>query len=93
LIVTEKLDVTTLAQDTCNLEPKKQRSKLFSSLSGVIDVSETKFKMDKASNSDRQKWAKVIVSAIQVYGKILNDSEIEEVKTRLEVLELTVNKK
>jgi hypothetical protein len=49
--------------------------------------------MEKASNSDRQKWAKVIVSAIQVYGKILNDTEIEEVKQRLEVLEQTVNKR
>ncbi len=82
----------TLAQDTCNLEPKKQRDKLFRCLSGVIDVSKTKFDMEKASNSDRQKWAKVIVAAVQAYGKILNDADIEQVKQRHEVLEKTVSK-
>jgi hypothetical protein len=56
-------------------------------------VSQIKFKMEKAPNDDRQAWGRIIVSAVQAYGKILNDEDLEEVKLRLEVLEKTVNKK
>jgi hypothetical protein len=93
LIVTEKHDVTTLVQVTVNSNKKEQRGKLFGYLDNVITVSQTKFKMEKAPNDDRQAWGRIIVSAVQAYGKILNDEDFEEVKHRLEALEQTVNKR
>ena len=89
--VTES-DVENLAQVTCNLNKKEQRGKLFSYLDNVIAVSQTKFKMEKAPNDDRQAWGRIIVSAVQAYGKILSEEDLEEVKERLEVLEKAVTK-
>ena len=91
--VTEKSDVEKLAQVTVNLNKKEQRGKLFGYLDNVIAVSQTKFKMEKAPNDDRQAWGRIIiVSAVQAYGKILSEEDLEEVKQRLEVLEKTVSK-
>jgi hypothetical protein len=84
--------VENLAQVTVNSNKKEQRGKLFGYLDNVIAVSQTKFKMEKAPKDDRQAWGRIIVSAVQAYGKILNDEDLEEVKQRIEVLEQTVGK-
>jgi hypothetical protein len=75
------------AQDMENLDVKKQRKPLFNLLWHVLDVSTRKFDREKASNVDRQKWARIIISAIQGYGELMKDSELEDIEERLTKLE------
>lgn len=81
-----------LTEQTENLNQTGQSSKLFTHLDHVIEVSQKKFDMEKAANSDRQAWGRIIVSAVQAYGKLVELAEIEEVKQRIEALEKMVTK-
>jgi len=77
----------THGKDTGNLSEKKQRKPLFNLLYHVLAVSTKKFDMEKASNSDRQKWARIIISACAAYGDLLKDVELESIEDRLTILE------
>ena len=77
----------THGKDTGNLSEKKQRKPLFNLLYHVLAVSTRKFDMEKASNADRQRWARIIISAVQGTGELMKDLELEEIEKRLELLE------
>jgi hypothetical protein len=68
-----------------NLEDKRET--LFGVLHHVLSVSCRKFDYEKASNADRLAWGRLIVSATQAYGKLLETVEIEELLERVERLE------
>ncbi len=76
-----------LKQHPENLNQKKTISDLYSYLDDVISVSQGKLKIEKKADNDRQAWARIIVSATQAYGKLIEISEIDEMKKRLETLE------
>jgi hypothetical protein len=65
----------------------EQRIRLFQVLDLIIKVSEEKFRKVTASNPDRQKWARVLVSTIECYGKIMTDSQLDDIVSRIEKLE------
>lgn len=73
--------------DVENIDVKRLRKGLFSYLGHVLSVSREKFDKEKASNSDRQSWGRLIVSAVQVYGKLLEGAALEELEERVDALE------
>jgi hypothetical protein len=70
-----------------NLNRKEQQSTLYGFLDEVLKVSQTKFRMEKAGNSDRQRWARIIISAVQAYGNLLEIAKLEEIEERLKMVE------
>jgi len=70
-----------------NSKQKKQQIDLYGYLDDVIEISQKKLAIEKKADSDRQAWARIIVSAVQAYGRIIELAEIEELKQRLEALE------
>ena len=69
------------------LESKICFNYLFDNLQRVIEVSRDKFDREKASNGDRQKWARILVVAISAYGDLLRDRTLEDLVVRVEALE------
>ncbi len=62
-------------------------SGLFDNLSHVIAVSRKKFDLQRASNSDKMKWGRLIVQGCEAYGRLLEASKLEAIEARLERLE------
>lgn len=75
------------------LKEASKRQEFLSVLDRVIEHAYGKFTNKYTKNPERIAWGRLISDCCKAGGKILNDAEIEEVKERLEVLELTVNKK
>jgi hypothetical protein len=84
---TEKSPVLPEKTETSSNQAVKTRKKLFSTLDEVLKTSKEKFDKQKASNSDRQKWARIIISAVAAYGDLLKDVELEGLDERLSRLE------
>ena len=63
------------------------RKALFSQLAHVLIVSREKFDMEKAANRDRLAWGRLIVSASEAYGRILQTVSLEELEQRVQKLE------
>ena len=78
-------------QENQNLTPMdKKRSSfesLFENLSHVITVSRTKFDLVRASNLDKQRWARLIITGCEAYAKLLEASKLDEIEARLTKLE------
>jgi hypothetical protein len=70
-----------------NINGKEKRLGLFGLLAHVLNVSKEKFDKEKALNDDRQKWARIIISGVEAYGRLLEAVQIEELERRLEALE------
>ena len=69
------------------MNPENARKKLFSKLDTVLKVSEEKFILKTKKDEQRLKWGRLMVQAIQVYGRLL---ETEELEKRIEKLEEAV---
>ena len=63
---------------------KKLRTKLFQYLDDVLDISQKKFKTENKTDKERRAWARILIQAINSYGKLL---ESEELEIRIEELE------
>jgi hypothetical protein len=87
LIVTEKLDVYHLTQSmeklSENLNLTEKRMKLFQQLDYAITVSHEKSDKTTAGNSDRQKWLRLLITAVDSYGGLLKDLQLDSVEQRL----------
>jgi len=70
-----------------NLGEKKVRRNLFGYLALVLNVSREKFMMERASNSDRQKWARILIDGCRAYGELLHDVAVEGLEERVKLLE------
>ncbi len=79
-----------MQNDTENLNQKKTVSDLYGYLDDVISISQRKLSIEKKADGDRQAWARIIVSATQAYGKLIEIQEIDELKKRMDALEGTV---
>jgi len=62
----------------------ERRNGLFQRLDVVLVTSEKKFKSDKKRDELRLKWGRLLVNAVNSYGKLL---ETEELELRVEKLE------
>jgi hypothetical protein len=66
-----------------------QRKTLCSNLAEIIDVAKIKFDNDRAANNERRAWARLIITGIEVYAKLLELSTLEDLAARVERLEET----
>jgi hypothetical protein len=74
-------------QQTGNFNVKERRQSLFCTLEHVLAVAKTKFDKEKASNSERRAWGRLIVQAIESYGRLLLSEKLETMEKRIAVLE------
>ena len=74
-------------KQTGNFNLKEQQQSLFTTLRHVLDVSGDKFDKEKALNGDRLKWGRLIVSAVEAYGKLLESIKLAEMEERIKLLE------
>ena len=80
---TETSPVLPEKQESSSNQAVKDRKKLFQTLDAVLKTSQIKFDKQKASNSDRQRWARIIIAACSAYGDLLKDVELEGIEERL----------
>lgn len=78
---------TPTEEDAENFDGKKRRSALFGMLSHVLLTAEGKFDMEKASNGDRQKWARIIISGVEAYARLIQASQTDDLEERVSKLE------
>ena len=60
---------------------------LFDHLSHVISVSRKKFDLKRAANSDKMKWARLLIQGCQAYSVLLETSKLELLEERLKTIE------
>jgi hypothetical protein len=56
-------------------------------LDAVLETCKLKFDKQKASNGDRQRWARIIIAGAAAYNDLLRDAELEGIEERLGRLE------
>ena len=66
-----------------------QRVSLCDVLAHIIAVSDKKFLNERAKNNERRAWARLVVTSIEAYAKLLELSAIEDLSARVERLEET----
>lgn len=83
----ETIPILTAKPESGLNQAVKTRKKLFNMLDAVLETSKSKFDKQKASNGDRQRWARIIIAATAAYGDLLKDVELEDMEERLVRLE------
>jgi hypothetical protein len=56
---------------------KRHKEKLFEHLDAVLSVSQKKFESESKSDKERRAWARILIQAINAYGKMLSYDELE----------------
>jgi len=89
-VESEKSDVamTKVCSDS-NLTEK--RMKLFKELDFVLGLSHKKSDQSTVSNPDRQRWLRLLITAVDSYGSLLKDMQLESIETRLKTVEVRVD--
>jgi hypothetical protein len=72
---------------TLNPNPAERRNSLFAYLGHAIRLSYEKMSSKGNSDSAKQAWGRLMVSAIATYGSIIKDTELDDVEERLTLLE------
>lgn len=67
---------------------KECRNRLFQYLDGVLEKAEKKAKNSKTQNGDKLAWELRIIQAVNAYGRLLDNEELEE---RVQILEEKLN--
>jgi hypothetical protein len=63
----------------------KPRENLFGKLSDVIELSHKKTMAERGnSDSQKQAWSRVLISAIATYGNLLKDVELDMLKREID---------
>ncbi len=63
---------------------KEVRNRLFRHLEGVLGRAEKKATNKNTKNGDALSWNRIIIQAVNVYGRLLSDEELDQ---RVEELE------
>ena len=63
---------------------KRLRKNLFQHLEEILSVSQKKFGIENKPDKERRAWARILIQAINSYGKLL---EYETLEIRIEELE------
>ena len=66
------------------MEAKEHREKLFRVLNGVLGRAEKKVENKNTKNGDALSWNRIIIQAVNAYGRLI---EAEDLEQRLEDLE------
>ena len=72
---------------TYPITQKKRRERLFLTLDDILSLAEQKRKIPNATDKLKQAWCRIAISAVEAYGSLLKDCELEEIEERLDVLE------
>jgi hypothetical protein len=72
---------------TSNPNPAERRNSLFAYLGHAIRLSHEKMTLKGNSDTAKQAWGRLMVSAIVTYGSLIKDVELESIEERLTVLE------
>ena len=70
-----------------NQNATERRLSLFAYLGHCIRLSHEKMSLGGNSDSAKQAWGRLMVSAIATYGSQIKDVELENIEERLSVLE------
>jgi hypothetical protein len=76
---TRKVDV--------KVNPKEARERLFAYLDAVLEISETKVLHKRGKDLNKIRYGRLLVSAIDSYGRLLRESELDDLIKRVERLE------
>jgi len=68
------------------LNEKKTREALFSCLNSVLIVSQRKFKMEQKTDVSRLSWGRLMIQAISVYGKLLDNVELSNIQKDIDLI-------
>jgi len=77
-----------MSKNVTEKEQKTVKNKLFSHLEVILRISEDKFLKKRAKDLNRLRWGRLLVSAIDSYGKLFQLIEISELEQRIEQLEV-----
>lgn len=72
---------------------RETRRELLETLGEVIDVALRKYSKVTVRSRDRCSWGRLVVSSVSESGKLLRDTDIDDLLRRLEHLEREVKKK
>ena len=72
-----------------NTSVTEVRKRLFLYLDEVIVFSQKKIHVPKKLEADYQSYLRILISAVSVYGKLLELNELDLLAQRLEILEQT----
>ena len=79
------VDVAEPDNKLCVIYDKnKQKAVLFSHLEAVLTLARKKMDMVTTSESNKQKWTRILVSAVDSWGNLLRGVEIEDRVLNLE---------
>jgi hypothetical protein len=70
-----------------NLNPKEKRKSLFSHLDYAIGLSREKASKEKAKNTERMSWTRILICAVEAYGKLLDGAQLQELEERIQKIE------
>jgi len=66
-----------------NFNTDKLRASLFGYLDNVLKVADEKFHKNKKKDEQRLKWGRLIVQAVNAYGKVLETVELDSLNERV----------
>jgi hypothetical protein len=70
-----------------NFNPTEKQAGLFSHLDYAISLSREKSGKEKAKNTERMSWTRILIAAVEAYGKMLEGVQLAEIEERLSKLE------
>ena len=72
---------------TSNPDPAERRNRLFAYLGHAIRLSHEKMGSRGNSDTAKQSWGRLTVTAIATYSSVIKDAELEDIEERLVLLE------
>jgi len=75
------------------LTEKNDNSRLKGYLDSVLRVSEQKFNSFNKGDPLRIKWGRLIVQTIKVYGELIKNEELEDLRKEVDELKTVVKQK
>jgi hypothetical protein len=81
------LEQETDVKPTSTVSEKNGRKRLFDVLNSILSFAEQKRLLHGNSDRVKQAWSRIAISAIATYGSILRDSELDDISSRLDILE------
>ena len=86
------MESTDKVTEKCSTDSR--RGTLFSKLNDVITLSHRKVTAERGnSDSAKQAWSRVLISAIATYGNILKDHEIDELTLEVDEIKRRLDNK
>ena len=70
-----------------NINPAEKRSALFGHLDYALVLSREKASKEKAKNTERMSWTRILIQAVASYGDLLDSVQMEQFEQRLTLLE------